>query len=133
MKSKISIIAALLLFAPFLRAESDLQPIVIRLTRLASDSQKEVIAPAIVVGDTKEARIRLDSVDCTILDVSVSPKLEGDKVALTIRFFEKDKDGKQRVVSVPIPVVAHLGTAAEVRIGEASYRIIASLDVPPSK
>ena len=132
MKSKISIVAALLFVAPFLRAESELRPVMICLTRLASEGQKEVIAPAIVISDTKEARIRVGSVDVTPLDVSVSPKLDGDQVTLTIRSFAKDKEGRESTTSLPT-VVTKLDSPVEIRVGAVGYRIVATLGIPKPK
>jgi hypothetical protein len=132
MKSKITIIAALLFVAPFLQAQSELRPVMIRLTRLASEGQKEVIAPAIVVSDTQVARIHVGSDDASALDVSVSPKLDGDQLTLTMRSFAKDKEGREITTSLPV-IVTKLDSPTEIRVGVVGYRILATLDIPKPK
>ena len=131
MKTKISIIAALLFLAPFLHAGTELRPVLIRLTQMASDGKNEIVAPAVIVSDTQEARIRIGS-DAALLDVSVCPKLNGDQVALTMRSFKKDQNGKESVTSLPV-VVMRLDSPVEIRVGASAYRVIATLDIPKPK
>ena len=127
MKIKVGLIAVSLCVAPFLRGESDLRPVSIRLTRLASGEEKELALPAIVVSDTKEARLQVGPNETPVVNVSVSPKLDADQVTLTLRFFAKDREGKERATSWPL-IVTKLGTPVEVRCGTVGYRVLATLD-----
>ena len=132
MKTIVPIIATLLFGAPLLHAQSELRPIAIRLTRLASGVQKELAAPLVVVADSQVARLHVGSDDGLALDVSVSPKLDGDRVTLTMKSFAKDEKGRNVPTSFPA-ITTKLGDPVEVRVDAIGYRIVATLYIPGPK
>jgi hypothetical protein len=130
MKSKITTLAVLLLVAPVLFATTGLRPVMIRITQLPGAGEKEVTAAVVIVSETKVARLRIDAVAGPALDLSVSPRVEGNQVTLTLRSFAPDLTGQEAVTELPA-VVTKLDQPVEIHVGMLGLRLLVSLEGPP--